>query len=171
MAVATYCTSEEVAFLWSEYGVELRIDDRDALSSTQRMEQALEKASADVNSYLLENYPLASLQNNAWVKWATAHCCAVDLARRRGESPPDGLFAEYQRYMDFLKEIRAGGRALISDAGLAAPRFDNLPFVTNLRVDSRFTQKVRRIVPTSTQMPQAPSRRGFDSTSLSYLYW
>lgn len=171
MTVAAYCTQNDVEFVWSDYGVALRIDDRDASQSTARMTQALEKATVDVNSYLFEAYPVESLQNNAWVKWATAYFCAVDLARRRGNGVPEEMAAEYERYKETLAGIKGGNAALVSDTGLAAPRFDTLPMFSNLRVDSRFAQKVRRDTRSSTRTPQAPTRQGNDAVAINNFFW
>jgi hypothetical protein len=96
--------------------------------------------------------------------------CAVELARRRGNPVPSQLVEDFNRYKDDLAAIQAGSQELTADSGLATPTFDNLPMVTNLRVDSRYQSKIRRVYQNSTQAPQSPLRRGFDSTAPIY-YW
>ena len=61
MAVTALCTQDDVEFIWSIYGVAVRVDDRDASASAARANAMIEKATADVQYYLLQKYPVASI--------------------------------------------------------------------------------------------------------------
>lgn len=161
MPLTLYCDSEDVRFVWSSFGMASRSDDRDASSSTAIVNDAIEKAVTDVNLYLFQTYTPAVIAQSTWVKWATAVLAAVALARRRGNPVPASLAADFDRYLENLKAIQTGVLALPGDDGLSAPRFDNTPCVSNLRVDSRFRASVRRVTETSSQTVQSPHRKQF----------
>ena len=172
MAVTNLCTQADVENLWSLYGVSARIDDADTVSGTTRMNAMLEKASVDVNYYLLQRYDVAQLTSNQWVTWAATFFCACDLARRRGNAPPQSMFEESERYRASLLEIKQGKAHLISDTGRASPKFDNSPMLSNMRIDTRFRAGIRRVVHTSTLSPQAPGRKNYETVGpYPYLYW
>lgn len=172
MAVTALCSQDDVEFVWSTYGVSVRVEDGDGGGTAARIAAMLEKATVDVQYFLLQRYPLSSLQDNAWVKWAVAIFAAVDLGRRRGNPCPEPLLVEWRTYHDQLVEIRAGKAHLPSDTGRAAPMFDNAPLVSNLRVDSRYRQPIRRLVQTSTFSPQAPSRKNSQTSTVPpYIFW
>ncbi|MGE3410129.1 MAG: phage protein Gp36 family protein [Pirellulales bacterium] len=171
MAVTPYCTVDDLEAIWSVEGVSFRADDDDEHSSTAMVNAAIEKATVDVNSYLFQQYTVAVLTQSAWVKWCTAIFACVELARRRGNAPPDSMLAEYNRYFEMLKLIASGGAGLPGDTGLAAPEHDNTPCVTNFRVDSRYRANVRRVTQTSTRTQQSPNRRGYDSVGYPWPYY
>lgn len=170
MAVTLYCEVEHLKSIISAFGVALRTDDLDATSSTNYAEDAIERATVDVNFYLLQNYEVAAIAASAWVKWCTAAFAVVALCKRRGNSVPASLQAELDRYLEALKAISEGKAMLPGDTGPVPPRFDNTPGVSNMRVDSRFRANVRRVPQTSTQTQQSPNRRGFDLNFWPYPF-
>lgn len=170
MALTVYCTVEHVRFVWSNHGVSARADDRDGHNSTDTIDDAISKATTDVNQYLFQRYTPAVIAGCTWVKWATAFIAAQALAIRRGNSVPQGIQDQVDRYLEDLKAIAAGQIMLTTDTGLASPEHDNLPGVSNLRVDSRFRAPIRRVPQTSTKTPQSPNRNGFDLQGYPYPY-
>jgi phage gp36-like protein len=152
MALTPYCTATQLDQIWSDYGVTLRADDyEDNQRDDGILDAVIEKATADVNLYLLQRYSVAILADNTWVKWATAYIAAVALGRRRGNGVPQPLLEEMERYIEALKQIQAGTIELPGDSGIVTPTFDQLPSVSNMTIDSRFGRNnVRRVERTST---------------------
>jgi phage gp36-like protein len=155
MPVTPYCTQTDVEALLSEDGVDASLDDNqdgqvDA-DADPWMSSMIEKATSDVNLYLLQRYTVAALAASAWVKWVTATFAAVGLRKRRGNPAPQSLLDDAERYLENLKAIATGAMALPGDTGLAAPQFDTGPTVSNMTVDRRYRRrKVRVVESTST---------------------
>lgn len=172
MSVIAYCSLSDVQFVLSSFGVEARANDADepitfdtdeVAASAATVASAIEKATVDMNLYLFQNYTLAACRDATWCKWCDAIFAAVELCRRRGNTIPQALLDEYNRYLEALKQIASGALALPSDSGLEAPQFDMAAVVTNFTVDSRYPAKIRRVRATSTTSPQAPTRKGYDA--------
>lgn len=144
--VTLYAAAADVQFVWSEFGATARLDDdQDGAEDPNLMNLALQKASLDVNRYLIQRYTVAVIAASTWARWATAYFAASIIATRRGNTLPTDLEAEIQRYRDDLQRIRDGKDHLQSDTGLATPRNDSRPAVTNFGVDGRYpSQKIRR---------------------------
>lgn len=170
MAVTPYCTVDHLESIWSAFGVAVRVDDGDAHSSTTYSDNAIAKATADVNAHLLAMYEVATLAASTWVTWCTAVLAAFEISVRRGNAPSQSLAEERQRYLESLKAIAAGNQPLAADDGLAPPRFDNTPGVSNLRVDSRFRANIRRVPHTSTESQQSPHRKGHELRAWPYPF-
>lgn len=166
MAVTPYCSNTEVAQIWSQYGVDARIDDNDDDDVLDAPEVGtgdamIERATVDINIYLLQRYSVAVCAASSWVKWVAALFACVYLAERRGNSVPKAMQTDYERYLEMLKAIAAGEMALIADDGPAAPAFDSTPIVSNLTIDRRMHRsKIRRTDDNSTQAtPSSPRKQ------------
>ena len=170
MTLIPYCDAEDVETLWSVWGVAVRIDDEADEDSSALIASMIAKATADVNFYLLQIYSPAALATATWVKWCTAIFAAVDVARRRGNSPPESMMAEYQRYKEALTAILNGEMLLPGDDGLLAPQFDNLPCTTNMRIDSRYRATVRSVGAQSTGGVPEALRKHFP-LPIGVPYW
>lgn len=168
MTLIVYCTSEELRYVLSSYGVALRADDRDQQSSTTILTDSIAKGTTDVNFYLFQRYSPAVIQASSWATWCTAHFAAVALCRRRGNPVPESLQQECNRYLEQLKLIMSGQAQLVADDGLARPEADNSPGVSNMRIDSRYVAAVRRVPQTSTAATQSPHRKGFPLRGTPY---
>lgn len=169
MAITPYAAKTDLEHIWSSYGVAVRSDDRDTFASADIITAVLEKGACDMNFYLFKLYTLAQVRASTWAKWVNAVLSCVELARRRGNSVPTSLQTEYDRYLEQLKAIADGSALMPSDTGMSAGEFDVTAFVTNLTVDTRFGAPVRRVRATSTNAPQAPSRKGNDAVVPNYL--
>lgn len=150
---ATYCTRPDVDAIWSEFGVTARLDDNiDGSADAGIFDLVLDKCATDINLYLMQRYPVATLQASPWVRWCCAVFAARDLARRRGNPVPPPLQAEYERYLEACKAIAANQLILPGVNGLSLPQFDDLPSVSNLTIDGRYHRgKIRRVPSTSTR--------------------
>ena len=157
MAVTAYATVSELDRIWSEFGVTVRADhDADGDADDGIIDGVLEEATTEVNAYLLERYTVAVCAASAWVKWATAHIAAELLGESRGNPVPQTIHDRVEKYRAELTLIRDGRRHLKSDTGLATPRNDSRPAVTNFSIDGRYSRaKVRRIPATSTGPEQS----------------
>lgn len=158
MSLTLYCSEADVEWVWSELGVLRRADDDDdEEAEAGYVSNAIEVATTKVNKYLLKRYTVAAIAASTWAKWATAYIAAYQLGIRRGNSVPQTLADEYERYIEDLKAIESGANSLPADDGLAAEQFDNSPSVTNYTVDGRYARaKIRRVPSTSTGGNQSP---------------
>lgn len=165
MPITAICTDAQVNFIWSQYAIDLRLDDDFNGSEDSGLRAvAYQKATLDVFNYLLARYSVATVSASTWAQWAAAMFAAVFIARRRGNDCPESMLSELQRYVDALEEIKNGNRELIADDGLATPDFDCLPCVSNMVVDSRYgSEAVRRVASTSTGLPAVPPARQRDA--------
>lgn len=164
-ATGTFCDQSDVEFIWSSFGVLVRLDD-DAGGSADSgvMDWWLEKAAGDVRKCLQPRYSEAVLSDNDWVTKCTAHFAARGIALRRGNGIPEGLQAECDQYRKDLEKMQQGLMHLPADAGgPEAPALDNLPSVSNMVIDGRYKRaKVRRIPSTSTGGNQTTGRQQFN---------
>jgi hypothetical protein len=99
-----------------------------------------------MNAFLEVRYDLADLDNNAWCRDCNAALAAHFLAIRH-DDVPDGIAAEYARYLSDLANIR--------DALMQVPEVvesdSHRATVTNFAVDLRERrEKIRRVPETST---------------------
>lgn len=153
MSITPFCTVDDVISIYSQAGVNNSVDDdRSGEISSQDLTwvaNAIERATSKLRFYLSRWYDLTTLPGNTWIKWVCATITAVKLARRRGDSCPDGLIAEYEECSEQLgmiienvAQIPADGandaKLLIQNSGLQ---------MSNLRIDQRFKVSKVRAVP------------------------
>lgn len=152
------CEKSDVEDIWSEEGVEGRFDDgmNGALTAPDnlRIDRFIERASADVASYLKKRYSQADFagasapsDTPAQVKYWTAVVAAYYAGTRRGLSVAKTLEDQYQFVMATLQKVIDGDLDLseVNDS------FEHLPTVTNFVVDGRYKNaKVRKTFNTST---------------------
>jgi hypothetical protein len=164
MAITALTTQAKVEALLSQFGVEARVDDdQDGEEDSGLMTSIIEKCSSDVYLYLLKRYSVAAVAASTWAQWCTAAFCVCELNRRRNNPCPESACEACQRYKEELELIRDGKQPLIGDEGPVAPRFDDLPTVTNLMVDGRYRRaKIRRVGRTSTGPTPEGSRKQFN---------
>lgn len=178
MTITAYCTKADIASVLSEQGIDYAVDDErlgdfDAADLATRVSDCINRASARVNQYCTLRYDLTSFPGNTWIKWCTATIAAVMLMRRRGDSAPDGLIAEYNEYIDFLKDVKNGtsvippdvagndAKLLVQNAGIT---------MTNLHLDLRFRViQVRAITRVSTGPFESKLIRQYDFRSSYFL--
>jgi hypothetical protein len=171
--VYLFASQVDVEFVWSQFGVNVRLDDNlDGASDAGLMNRALEKASVKINFMLCQIYAVSVVRQTQWAKWCCAYITAVTIARRRGNPVPEDLVLEAQDYIDELTAISQGESYLILDNGtIAPPIHDNSGTVSNLVVDNRYwSARIRRRAVNSTVAQQEGNRKQFDATDPFY-YW
>lgn len=112
--MAVYCTASDVDARLGAAGADARTDDDPPVS-----EDLLDEASALADEYLTRNHDMTNAGSNRWVKHAVANVAAVLYCERRGNPVPASLQAKFDRVMESLKAILAGGRSV---PGLARKR-------------------------------------------------
>lgn len=173
------CAQSDVEDIWSEEGVEGRFDDgmHGALDATDeaRILRFIERASADVSSYLKKRYSLADFAGTspptntpAQVKYWTAVVAAYYSGTRRGLSVPKTLEDQYKWVFETLQKIIDGELDLadVNDS------FEHLPCVSNFVIDGRYKNaKVRKIISTSTgARPVGPIKENIEANPPSYPF-
>lgn len=106
-----YCTRTDVESLWNPSQVLSAVDDdaNGSLSSAEEqwIDDAIERAAAQLDAVLEVRYDLIDLQANRWCRDANAIFAAYFLAARKSETMPVGLAALFGWYRESLREISA----------------------------------------------------------------
>lgn len=159
--VTLLCSSSDVQWVWSEFGATSRLDDDyNGVEDSGLMSLGIQKASLDVQRYLIRRYSVAVIAASAWARWATAYFAAVAIGRRRGLTIPEDLSTECQFYREALERIQCSQDPLPGNDGPSIPRHDNRASVSNFTPDPRYARaKIRRVAATSTGPDQAQGLR------------
>ena len=147
MAVETlayrYTSQDEVERLFSTIGVSLRVADLGGTNRTTYWTEVTEEATDIVNQYVLLYYDADDLANSRWVRYHATWIALVLLCRRRGNQVPQGIMDRYNEIIADLEMVR--------DGKMQIPRvpttFNNLPSMSNMRVDDRFYTRKLRVNP------------------------
>lgn len=173
---ALLCSEDDVISVLSNQGVLYSIDDdrtgERSTVSVQFITDAIERSSVKIRAFLSQWYDLGTLAGNTWLKWACATFTAVNLMRRRGDTAPDGLMAEYQEYADFLVKVNDNEAIIPSDNGTDAQLLTQNAGVTmsNLRIDHRYPySQIRAIARTSVGDQRSKLVRNMDYPSTIFL--
>lgn len=179
MSLALYASESDLDGILSPFGVEVRKDDdpdnliapaTNAANEAANITSVLQQATVKVNQKLVTRYTIAVLQASTWVRFCTAYLAARALCLRRGNPVPEAILNECEEYDKELAGIFQGIASLVCDTGLAPPRFDPSPTVTNYSVDSRYARgKVRRIPTTSTGGSQSGDRK--QQNMREFVWW
>jgi phage gp36-like protein len=147
----TYCVKADLESVWNPSAVLAAADD-DTNGSLSPVEEAhitraIERAAGTINGVLEVRYELTDLADNEWCRDCNAALAAYLLATRSGDSAPDAIAAEFDRYLEDLAQIRDG---LVNVPGIVESH-QHGPTVSNFAIDLRERRaKVRRVVETST---------------------
>jgi phage gp36-like protein len=172
-----YCSETELDQILSSFGVEVRTDDTDTGTTNETIISAvLEQASAEINYYLFDQYPLSIIAPGGtaliWVKWACAYIGSFLLCQRRGNPVPDPLAEKYQKTIEALQLIESGKKQLPGDSGLVSPQFDYTPAISNYVYSEWFPRThIRRVPSTSTGGPQTPGRKQHNAPDFWLFPW
>jgi hypothetical protein len=179
MPLTTYCSETDIDSILSPFGAEIRANDdldnstdpvTDATNADANIASCIAQATVRVNMSLLQRYTVAVCVASTWVRWCTAYLSARYLCLRRNNPVPESLQAECEQFERELAAIFASKAHLIADDGMAAPKFDMTPTVTNYTIDSRYARsKVRRIPTTSTGGSQTGDRQ--QRNMREYVWW
>lgn len=157
MALTVYATESDLESILSEFGVEVRADDdQDGDADTGIVDAVLQRGAVRVNKFLLRRYEPAVIAASKEAIWANAYFSAEELCKRRANGVPQPILDEVERITKDLQTIKDGKEHLTTDDGMATPRHDRRPMMSNLAIDGRYGRaKVRRTTTTSTGPNQA----------------
>lgn len=163
----------------SPFGIDVRAQDdldgslsagTDATNKASILAACIEQAAVQINMKLFQRYTAAVCAASTWCKWCNAYLACLYLCQRRNNPPPDSVLAECEQFQAELTAIFGNHAHLISDNGLANPKYDQSPTVTNYTIDSRYARgKVRRVPVTSTGGGQGGDRKKQDMRE--YIWW
>ena len=138
-----YTTREEIESIWSELGVDLRLDDSDdgMLSTVEEsyLERAMEEATDEINGYLAGTYLPTVLVGSRRVRRMASYLAAHALAIRRGN--PGAFCDRRDEIMATLEQIRAG-RLILPNVPKSG---EFMPAVINYTVDRRYGRGKLRV--------------------------
>lgn len=108
----TYTTKAEIASVFSQLAVTLRIiDETDSTSSqTTYLTDIIEEATDVINEYLLGIYNASDLANSKWVRRRASWIAVYLLSQRRGN--PAQFQARYDEIIESLEQIMDGRRQI-----------------------------------------------------------
>lgn len=159
-ALATlFCSEEDLRYVLSEVGVDLRVIDNAGFEAASAVEagyitRALTQGTTKVKRYCNQYDPADLATTWSVNEWASI-IAARWLCSRRGNPVPSSLEKMYDETMEELELVK-GGTLLIEDIGYRSPAW---PTLTNVRVDQRYRLRKVRVEsplsdPTPAQHPQ-----------------
>lgn len=184
MTVQVYCDQDAIESIFSSHGVLYAIDDDrsgeaetsndDGKVEPQYIADCIERATVRINQYVQKLYDLTTLPSNVWTKWCCATLSARCLCRRRGEGAPDGLVADADEYIEFLKQVKdheavipkngnntPDAQLLVSNAGMT---------MSNLRVNQQYPfAKIRAVTHLSSGKQQSALLRHPDYRAFRFV--
>lgn len=137
-----YCVQADVEHVLTTEGVVWTSADQELDAETVIVND-IARAGTVIDQYLSDRYSAAVLEANQWVRWAAATIAARYLSTRGGNPVPNGIQVEYDRVIEFMTRIQAGVASLAGAAELRIPGVA----MSNVQVDSRFSQQKIRVVP------------------------
>lgn len=160
--VAVLTSRAEVESIFSQVGVDLRLDDDQDGTLTpleeDRLMDAMEDAEDTFMMYAQSRYTLDAMAVSRWARRRCSWLAANRLSRRRANPPQ--FVVEQEETLAELELVRNGVLAIPG-----APTHSNfLPAMSNMQVDYRYVHSKLRVV-------QEISTGGQDSCQHSLEYW
>lgn len=144
--------SREAVIRWSDH-------DRDGYADTDVVNDAINQATSEIKLYAGKWYADSSLAAAPIINsWATTLACYF-LASTRANPIPDSLQKEFERIMELLKQVAAGGLVLPG----VAMNGDLRPTMSNRKIDRRYRRNTVRVIRSNST--DAPSVLGQDWAS------
>lgn len=135
-----YTTKAEMQRIFSDRGVQLRIDDMNTVSQDEYFIELAEDASDIINEYVENLYDQVDLSNSRWVRIRCTWIACYLLSQRRAN--PALLVGRYQEILEELEKVRL---CIIDIPGLAK-RANHFPSMSNLVVDPHYPIRSLRVV-------------------------
>jgi phage gp36-like protein len=110
----------------------------------------LESAAVEVNGYLQLNYDPDQLAASNWVRFKTRDVAVYLLCLRRNMPPPQSVQARYDKAIEDLEKVQAGGMRVPD----VAERKANVPVLSNQRVTLTPFPRVVNVPGKSTGKPE-----------------
>jgi len=128
------------------------------------IDDAIRRASGEIIGYIYPLYTAASLAGSDLVcDWATA-LAAFYLTKRRGNTPPESLYEEYERIMgrpDGIVWQTRNGNFLLE---CAKKQSHDTPTHSNVTVDRRYNQERIRVVRGSSSTVPTEAEQDIEDT-------
>jgi hypothetical protein len=157
---------EEIERLFSEAGVDYRVEDLTTAQQTNMFHSIIGYASDTVAAYTLHRYNTTDLVNIRWVRDRATFIAAWMLSRRRGN--PGQYGAEYEMALADLEKVLNGKPPLMIPG--APVRAADVPTVSSYRVDDRTRYNKLRVARWQSTKPYAGQQQYYDFPSASSGY-
>lgn len=171
MTIQTYCTRDELEDIAGELGVLAAIDDADdgveSVQETSYITSAIERAANKINGYVRQQYVLADVAANDWLKEANATVAVFMLRTRRGNPAESSVEEAYQDVLATLEEIRWGRQRLPNQV----PSFNHLPTVSSMQVQLNNTTSPVTVNVAQSTGPNPVGDRRRVTTNNYPSYW
>lgn len=175
--MTAYTTRAKLEAYWSQYGVDVRLDDgadgEVSVAEESQLDTIISHASAIVGSWLSRRYSSLAIgganpptTTPASVEFMTNVIACYRLGRRRDNPVSEALAEDYRTVMEWLKALaeNAGDLIDVSDGG------NDAPFMSNVRIDGSFPRSVVRVV-TTTSVGGAPASGVLRAAEYNWFYW
>jgi len=138
---------EEISRLFSTAGVDVRLDDADAVTDTELviLDEIIADASETVWQYVWTQYADADISNSTWVRRRATYIAAYFLSQRRG-NPSQFI----DRYQHIIEELQAVFKRELYIPGLNV-NVTASPTVANYIIDNRGIGPVQRVTQDSLE--------------------
>lgn len=140
---SVYTSQDEIERLVSSEGVNLRISDLTGQNKIDYFTELIAEATDIINQYALIYYLAEDMADNRWVRARATWIALALLCRRRANPPPATVMDRYEEILADLNAVLIG-KIQIPRLGT---RTENLPALSNLRVDDRFRTRKLRVNP------------------------
>ena len=138
-----YTTQAEIERIWSIKAAASRVDDdSDGSTESELWNDVIDEATDEVNLYAENWYDPADMVNNKWVRRQASYIGAYFLSQRRGD--PGRFHQLYERIIATLEKIRDG----LMQIPRLGQRENQVPSISNYRVDDRYRIAKTRVQPT-----------------------
>ena len=141
----THTTQAEMESIFGVDAILMRVDDNDSdsLESTETtyLEDVIDEATVELETYLIHRYALATITASTWARRACAYIAIHILSQRRGD--PGQYCDRYTHYLEQLTRIR-DGKGVLPRSGT---RHEEGALMSNLVVDDRHARAKLRVQP------------------------
>lgn len=174
--MTAYTNRTRLEAYWSQYGVDVRLDDgangEVSAAEEARLDVIIAQASAFVGSWLSRRYAVEDIgganpptTTPESVAFMTSVVVCYYLGRRRDNPVSEALAEDYRMVLDWLKSIADGQGGLID----LVESTNGLPFMSNLTINGAYPRSTVRVV-TATSVGGAPGNGIRRATEANWFY-
>ena len=131
------------------------------------MVKACRYAAAKIQDYCVTRYDATQLVQSYTVNQWAVTIAAKWLATRLYRAAPEQIQSAFLETIEELKEVKAG----LYNIALAAPRTSEWPFMSNVTIDHRYTDRVVRVEPQLSEPTPTQYAQSIDWTSYYSIEW
>lgn len=141
----SFTSQEEIARVYSNIGVDLRLDDLSDADADDMMDEIVAAATATIAAYTLKWYDSDKLVNSDWVRRRATIIGCYYLSSRRANGTQ--FYQEYQRILQELELFLKPQPPIIpNNDGYPVPvRSSQIPTVSAYIVDDRLRRRKLRV--------------------------